>query len=176
MVSVILFITLIIALFIFFKKEVRNLDKHKFLIALLLTLIFNIILHIFYGNETTFLYICHFNFIFLLIIIYLLNYFNLLKSKRLLVGICALVILLAIRFITIIFINYFEIFNLVRYYRMLPFIIFFISTSIFLIITIKKIYIKIILIILLFLILAFSWYKLNDKINCQKHSGTEFEV
>lgn len=176
MVSVILFITLIIALFIFFKKEVRNLDKHKFLIALLLTLIFNIILHIFYGNETTFLYICHFNFIFLLIIIYLLNYFNLLKSKRLLVGICALVILLAIRFITIIFINYFEIFNLVRYYRMLPFIIFFISTSIFLIITIKKIYIKIILIILLFLILAFSWYKLNDKINCQKDSCTEFEV
>lgn len=59
---------------------IKNFSKNKYINAgLLLTLLFNSAMHAFYGNETPFLYSCHFTYLFFLL--FALNYEENKKTK-----------------------------------------------------------------------------------------------
>ena len=71
--SIICGIIFIILNIIFFKKNIDKIYNHKLYLALLLTYIFNYTLHLLYGNEISFLYICHYNFILIYLYAYLID-------------------------------------------------------------------------------------------------------
>lgn len=74
---------------------VKNSKKKKWLnIGLILTLLFNSTMHLFYGNSTPFLYACHFIYIFFLL--FIINYEERKKEKRVIKILECLVLLTAL--------------------------------------------------------------------------------
>ena len=77
--SILCGIIFIILNVLFFKKNIKKIYNHKLYLSLLLTYMFNFALHLLYGNEISFLYICHYNFILIYLYVYLID--NLLVKK-----------------------------------------------------------------------------------------------
>ena len=123
--SIISFIIFIILNVRFLKKNKNKLSRQKIYWALLISYTFNFILHILYGNDMPFLYICHYNFIIVFIIIYILNNdYDLRKINN--KFICIIYLITIVLFVfslssltNKLFIN----FNIVNKIKLLPYII-----------------------------------------------------
>ena len=125
LISVICVIAFAIVNLMFVIKTKFNIKKHKFYYALVLTYLFNAVLHLFYGNSISFIYVCHFNFIIILILGYLLNYFKLRNKKKniILIIITSLLVILSFKNIIIMFLELFPLYNYVEHFRLIPVLI-----------------------------------------------------
>ena len=71
-------LTLFLILFmvvLFIENNYKKMSKHKYLILLTITFMFNFVLHIFYGNNESFLYTLHSQFMLILMIAYIIQDF-----------------------------------------------------------------------------------------------------
>ncbi len=87
----------------FIYKNFKNLKEHKLYFAMLMAYLFNFALHLFYGNDTAFLYICHYNYLILFIIAYVFNslWKNIKISKWLTCTICSVFGISAFRVVSL---------------------------------------------------------------------------
>lgn len=178
----ILFIVLNVATII---KTKCNIVKNKFYYALLATFIFNFCFHFFYGNSITFLYICHFNFIFILLLgkcIEILN-IKLFENKIICCLGIILMILLSLRLIIIMFIKLSPVFNAIEYFRLLPFLIIIVLLIISILFMFEKKWHKIISILLVILAVGGVYLFINrdqntgdcDEFCSYKHEFVAYE-
>ena len=154
-----LFILILNILYIFKRKS--KIFEDKFYLAISFSLLFNIVLHLFYGNSCSFLYVCHFNFLLLFNIVYIFEKFNFIKKKY-------IILALIIIFCFDIF-NMFKIVKILRnvfepigYVQKFPFLIFSFTLSLLLIINFKNNFTRILGVIILFFIGMLCWSFINN--------------
>lgn len=159
---------------IFIKKNIKTLNKHKIYIAMLITYLFNFALHLVYGNNIAFLYICHYNFLILFIITYVIN--NLFKLETIktnwLLVIVTTIIILSIRGIYLMYSNIIPLYNFVEYFRLFPFALVAALLTILISILFKKNRLKIIIILLVCILL----FGLHHMLNHSNHINNEMEL
>ena len=149
---------------IFIIKNKFNINKDKIYYALTLSLIFNIILHLFYGNSISYLYTCHFNFLLMFNIIYVLNDLKLLNKVSILYVILIAVIILSAKNIIQTFLILFPKFPAIDYFRKLPIIIILLTVLFLILLIFKSKKLKIISSILALVFAIMTWAIINDKI------------
>ncbi len=164
-ISIILFIAFVVfnASFIWkTKKEIRN---HKFYYAVLLVYLANFGLHLFYGNEIVFLYICHYNFAIIILLAYLLNYYkkNDIKNNKLYYGMIILIIIMALRSIVSMFVKLYPIYNTIEYVSLKPILIVLLACSLLILFLFKKRTTKVITIVCISIALLLGWKIINTK-------------
>lgn len=175
-ISLLLFISFIGLNIYFIYKTKFKINKHKFYYAIACVYLFNTGLHFFYGNPSTFLYTCHFNFTIIILLAYILNYFKIddIKNKLLMYSIIVITILLAIYNNISLFINLSTKFDHIENIRILPLLIIILSLSLIIIMTFKTFKSKLLVIILTSIICFMGWNFINiEKSGCE--NCTEFE-
>lgn len=163
---------------VFIKKNIKKLTYHKIYLATLFAWLFNFILHIFYGNNIAFLYVCHYNFLLIFLMTYLIKeLFNLreIKNKWFII-INFLIIALSLRGIIIMFYNLIPEYNFIEYFRILPFIFVALAISLLLILTIKNKKAKIFTVLFSWLIIGSLNYYLNTDFNTCKTKCNEMDL
>jgi len=177
LISMFLFISFICLNIFYIYKTKFNINKHKFYYGILGVYLFNSGLHFFYGNPSTFLYTCHFNFSIIIIIAYILNYFKIddIKNNLTVYLIIITTILLAFYNNISLFINLSTKFKHIDNIRVLPLLIIVFMLSLICIIVFKNIKMKISSIALIALICVCSWTYINKDINVCEGNCTEFE-
>ncbi len=123
--SIICTITFIVMNVWYIFKTRLNIMKDKLYYALLVALLFNICLHLFYGNSIAFLYVCHFNFLLILLLGYLVDKLEikLFNNKIINIFSIGIVIVMSLRGIVMMYLTLLPRFNPVEHLRILPFLI-----------------------------------------------------
>jgi len=154
----------------FMIKTKFKISKHKLYYALLVSYLLNFVLHLLYGNSLSFIYICHYNFIIILIFAYLFNYFkfDLHKYKNLTYASLLLVIGLSLKNIFQMFMILFPLYNHVDYFRVIPAFIIGLVLLFLIIIIIKNKYIRLILIVATLGIICLLWNNINNVKTCEE--------
>lgn len=164
-ISLILFFSFIISIIVFIIKSKFNIKKHKIFYAILCSYLFNFILHIFYGNKTAFLYICHYNFTIILIIAYILNYYkkNDIKNKYLFYTMLTIIVILSLNSMSSIYLKISPLYTPINSLSIIPIIIIILLSIIMIILIFKGI--KRIIISLITIILILSIWLMLDRTN-----------
>lgn len=157
----------VLFIFINIKFMVKNkVNDNKIYYSLLLSLAFNWGLHLFYGNGSTFLYICHFNFLVFLIIGYIFSKtkINRFENSKVFIFILVFVIALFIRNVISVFILLLPRFNTIEHFRFVNIIILFVFSLVlvFLIFKNKKVITTLIIIIFMFFIGLYKFINYNN--------------
>ena len=156
----------------FIIKNKKNIIRHKVYLGLLLTYCFNFCLHLIYGNNISFLYICHYNFIIIFIIVYILKElfnFNKIKIKNNIYYIIYTIIsLFCIRSIYLTIKLLFPYYNVIKDFSLFPIIILFIVLLFLYLILIKNKKLKILLIITTLLLSLMFYTFLNKNESCSE--------
>lgn len=161
-ISFILSLFLIILNVVYIIKSRNVIKKDKYYIAITLSLLFNLCLHLIYGNSISFLYICHFNFLLLINIIYITN--KLFKVPELVLNIFSFFFCLLFSYNIYSVIKIFSTkYAPITYFQKLPFIIFGITLIIIIILKKQKYSLKFIECIIIILLCGYGWYFLNNK-------------
>lgn len=146
------------------KKEIVN---DKFYIAVTLSLLFNLCLHLIYGNSISFLYLCHYNFLLLINLVYVSeNSFNI--KEKYLIFLLVIMLIFMTRDVILMFKILFSKFSVIEYFQKIPCLIIALVLIILLFINSKK---KIRNIIISCLIVGLSflgWYSINNNIFADK--------
>lgn len=149
---------------IFFMIKTRlNISKHKFYYALLTVCAFNIVLHLFYGNQIAFLYVAHYNFTIIIILAYIINYFkiNLFKYKYLFYVMILTLVALSAKNIISMFNILAPIYNPIEKFSVFPIITVGVALSLLICVIIKNNYVRLAGIFVLFISLCAIWNCLN---------------
>jgi len=176
-ISMLLFIAFIFLNASFIWKTRKEILKHKFYYAVLFVYLANFGLHLFYGNEIVFLYICHYNFTIVILLAYILNYYkkNNIKNNKIYYGFIALIIMMALRSIVSMFIKLYPIYNVIEYFSLKPVLIVLLAFILLTLFVMKKRTSKVITIVLVSIILLLSWKTINNK-NDDCTNCDEFEL
>lgn len=163
-ISIILFLTFIILNISFILKTKFKISEHKFYYAMLAVYISNFILHLFYGNEIAFLYICHYNFSIILLFAYILNYFKKkdVKNKLIFRSLILFILLLSLKSVLELFIILFEIYNPIEYIRFLPILIIIIVSVVICLMLNRKKITRLILAIISVVLIMLAWKYINN--------------
>ena len=160
--SFILSLYLIILNIKYIIKSKNIIKEDKYYIAITLSLLFNLILHLIYGNSISFLYICHFNFLLLINIVYITN--KMFKVSELLLKIFSFFFYLLFLYGTYSIIKIFSTkYSPIIYFQKLPFIIFGIVLIIITLLKKQRFILKLIECVMVILICGFGWYFVNNK-------------
>lgn len=149
----------------FIIKEKRNIKKHKFYCALLLAYIANFVLHLFYGNSLSYIYVCHYNFIIILLIAYIFKHknFKIFNQKIVCYLITAVIIVLSFKNIYLLFYYIFPLYKHIDSINLFPFAVIFISLLLLIFLLIKKKLLIVLLVIGLSLFVYITWHFVNTK-------------
>lgn len=163
---------------VFIKKNIKKISYHKIYLATLFAWIFNFLLHIFYGNNIAFLYVCHYNFLLIFLMAYLIKeLFNIkeIKNKWFIIINC-LIIALSLRGIILMFYKLIPEYNFIEYFRIMPFIIVALAMSLLLSLTIKNKKAKIFTVLFSWILIGGLNYYLNSDLNSCKNKCNEMDV
>lgn len=176
-ISMALLISFIVLNIYFIYKTKFKINNHKFYYGILCVYLFNSGLHFFYGNPSTFLYTCHFNFTIIILIAYVLNHFKIndIKNKYIMISAIGITIALAIYNNIALYINLKTKYNVIEHIRILPTIIIIITTSLIVALTIKKTKYKLILITIITVISLGLWNNTNFQEKICENNCTQFE-
>lgn len=157
-------IILLLLNIIFIIKTKFKISKNKIYYALSLSLLFNLCLHLIYGNAISYLYICHFNFLLMFNIIYILNEFHWLNKLSYLYIILIVLMIFSIKNIIQAFLILFSKFPAIEYFRKLPIVIVCFLLIVLILLIFKNKKLKVIFSILILIISIVFWGIINDKI------------
>ena len=176
-ISIICFICFVLLNLYFIFKNKFNLMKDKIYYALLFTYIFNFIFHIFYGNSIAFLYMCHYNYIIVLLVAYILSRMKVnLFNKKIIYYISLLIIFVVFARINIIMYNKLApIYNVIDHFRYLPLLIILFCAILLVFVLFKNKFDKIVISIILVIITIFLSKNINYKKVCDSKCN-EFEI
>ena len=161
--SIISFIAFVVINIIFIIKSWKEKKKHKLYYSMACVYAFNFLLHLIYGNSIAFLYVCHYNFVILIILAYILKYFNKdeIKNKLVYYITLLLIVLLSFRSIVGLYLNLAPNYNVIEHFSFKPLIILGIASILLCLLIIKKRYLKIISILILIAILIIFYKRIN---------------
>lgn len=162
-ISLTLFFSFIISIITFIIKSKFNIKEHKIFYALLCSYLFNFILHIFYGNKTVFLYICHYNFTIILILAYILKYFkkNDIKNKYLFYTTLTIIVLLSLNSIASIYFKLSPLYSSINSFSIIPIIIILLLSIIMIFLIFKSKSKRIIISLITIIVILSMWIMLN---------------
>lgn len=146
--------------FYIFKRK-RKIFFDKFYLAISFSLLFNLCLHLIYGNSIAFLYICHFNFLLLINVVYVAEKIFNIKNLYVYCLIPIIVILMTKdlhEMIQVLFVK----FAPIEYFQKIPCLIVSLVLIFICCLVIKKKTLLIIISIITFCISLLSWYSINN--------------
>lgn len=163
-ISIIIGIAFLVLNVYYVIKTKFDLKNDKLYYALLCTLLFNVVFHLFYGNSIAFLYVCHFNFILILLLGYIISKLNIKIFENRIINnsLIVLIIANAIRLCLVMFILLLPKYNPVEHFRIIPFLILLISLILLCCFLFDKKTIKIISIIISIIFIVGSYYLVNN--------------
>lgn len=159
LLSIFSFLILLFLIINYIKKH--SFKDKKLYFAIVISLIFNILFHLIYGNTTAFLYICHFNFLVLFLFAFFVN--DIQFDKKIVWKILSsLFILLNVLQFTRVLILIFPIFRNIEQLSIVPFIICGLSLFFLVLFSKKKFYFKMFATLILFIILIGLYIGINS--------------
>ena len=143
----------------------------------MLALLFNMALHYFYGNSISFLYICHFNFLIILLLAYMISKLgiDIFKSKVSYIITIMILIIHSIAKIINLYIVLCPAYTKVEHFSLLPIIIIFLTVSCIVLLVFKKGIIKILSVIICAVLLGVFYYNINYSKNIVCEINCEYE-
>ena len=162
-ISLITYIIFIVLNIIYIFKKKFDVKNNKYYFGLLIVYFLNLIFHLFYGNATAFLYVCHSNFLLILIIAEISKTIkiNFKYSKYLYFSAYLIFGTLLVKNLCILFSIFFNIYYNSSSNRIMSYIVVFTCLAFIVFMNIKKrMMLKITLLVLSALILYFSWNKM----------------
>jgi hypothetical protein len=165
-ISITFFILFIFSNTYFIFKIKKYHQSHKLYFGLLIGYFSNFCFHLVYGNSTSFLYICNYNFILLFIIYYIVSNLNLFKkiSLPMYFSIIGIYIALALKNIIGIILTMLPLYNPISHFCYYPIILLSTVVILLIIILIKNKIFKLLLLLLIIISPYFIHKILNDSI------------
>ena len=176
LISVLLFISFLVYNFLFIRKTWKLKSEHKFYYAILFVFLVNFGLHLIYGNNIAFLYICHYNFIVILLFAYILSYYkkNDIVNNKVYYALIILIVLSSLRSVLSMFLMLLPRFNPIVDFSIKPIFIIFVLASLLVVLVFKKVFIKLLFVVCFGVLSIISYKGLNYQNLC--YGCDEYEM